>query len=95
VFSSAKINIRDTNLASLENTGLTGTQLNSKLGLLELFSDQIRNGVKRAIKYLLDLINSILDSIKFALGSVGGAVVDQIKEFKDMVKTKIELANEY
>jgi len=95
VFSTAISNIRNVELERLEECGLTDTALSSKLGLLEIYSDQLRKGIKKALKYLLELINSILSSIKFALGAASGAVIDFIAEFKDMVKSKIGLANDW
>lgn len=78
--------------ANLEDTGLTGRSLSAKLGVLESLSAQLRRGLRKAIKYILDMINAIVGSIKTAIGPVG-AVADAIAELKDMIKAKIDISN--
>ncbi len=78
--------------ANLVDTGLTGVSLSAKFGVLEALSDQMRSGLRKALKYILDMVNALVGSIKTALGPAG-AVADAIAELKDMIKAKIEIAN--
>ncbi|EHS53294.1 hypothetical protein PDO_4300 [Rhizobium sp. PDO1-076] len=80
------------NEANLVDTGLTGVSLSAKFGVLEALSGQMRSGLRKALKYILDMVNAIVGSIKTALGPAG-AVADAIAELKDMIKAKIEIAN--
>ncbi|MTI02185.1 hypothetical protein [Roseibium sp. RKSG952] len=80
--------------SDIGEVGLAGPSLSGKLGVLEAFSGQFRQGVKKVIKYILDLVNSIVGSIKTALGP-GGVVADAIAELKDLIKAKIDMANDW
>jgi hypothetical protein len=91
IFERASESIYDSQIVEV---GLAGPSLSGKLGVLEAFSGQMRRGVKKVIKYILDLVNSVVGSIKAALGP-GGLVADAIAELKDLIKAKIELANDW
>ncbi|MFC3118880.1 hypothetical protein [Jhaorihella thermophila] len=78
--------------ANLEDTGLTGRSLSAKFGVLEALSEQLRRGLRKALKYILDMVNAVVGSIKAALGPAG-VVADAIAELKDMIKAKIDIAN--
>ena len=78
--------------ANLDDTGMTGISLSAKFGVLEALSDQLRRGLRKALKYILDMVNAVVGSIKTALGPAG-AVADAIAELKDMIKAKIDIAN--
>ncbi|MCV6584235.1 MAG: hypothetical protein OIF47_01735 [Marinibacterium sp.] len=80
--------------ADLGNVGLSGPSLSGKLGVLEALSGQIQAGVRKALKYILELINSILSSLKIALGPLA-FLVDSIAELKDLIKAKIEIVNDW
>ncbi len=80
--------------ARLGDAGLEGRSLWAKFRFLEALSNQIRNGIRKALKYILDMVNAVLGSIKSALGAAG-IVVDGVAELKDMVKAKIDLANDW
>ena len=79
-------------IANLEDTGLTGRSLSAKFGVLEALSGQLRRGLRKALKYILDMVNAVVGSIKTALGPAG-VVADAIAELKDMIKAKIDIAN--
>ncbi len=92
-FDSAREAVGGTNPENLQAVGLTGDSLIAKLSVLEFYSKHLREGFKKAIKYIFDMINHILGSLKAAAGPATSLSVDMIQEFKDLIKTKIEFMN--
>jgi hypothetical protein len=94
-FQRAAAGIESVTDTALSDTGLSGDNLRVNLVVLTSFSDRMRGGFRKAIKYILDVVNKLLGSIKAALSAAGGVVIDAIAELKDIIKAKIEFINEW
>ncbi|MEM1317043.1 MAG: hypothetical protein AAGF29_02120 [Pseudomonadota bacterium] len=92
IVGKAVENIADISLEKLNDHGLIGAPLVFKIDMIMEFFGQIGKGLKAAIIYLMKLLNSLLESLKSALGALG-APLDFIKELKDFIEAKIDLVD--
>ncbi|NML76838.1 hypothetical protein HHL25_22105 [Rhizobium sp. S-51] len=93
IFNRARAGISDIATDALEATRLIGNGLLSKLKGLVSMGDKMRKGLRKALTYLLDMVNAVLSSIANAAAKVTSLVIDAIAELKDLIKAHIDLAN--
>ncbi|MEJ6402555.1 hypothetical protein [Yoonia sp. 2307UL14-13] len=72
-----------------DEVGLSGQSLDAKFAGLNQLSGLVWRGVRKAIKYLLSLVNSILSS----LGRLTMAA-DAIQEMKDLIESKTDFVSD-
>ena len=70
--------------------GLSGYSLTTKFSALNQLSSLVRKGAKKAIEYLLSLVNSIL-------GSLGKLTLfaDAIQEMKDLIENTTDFVTDW
>lgn len=85
-FSKCLHDIETATPEALETYGLAGPSLKAKVKGLNALSDAMNRGLRKAVLWLLNLINSIL-------GSLGKLTifVDAIKELKDLFESTTDL----
>ena len=85
-FNEAKDAVENISDNKLDSHGLTGEQLNGKLGVVDFFSQKfLKNKLRKFLIRLLKAIETLLKSILSALG-VSGA----IDEFKELLENAVK-----
>lgn len=93
IFDRARAGIADITREALEATRLVGNGLLSKFKGVVSMSDKMRGGLRKALTYILDMVNAVLSSIGNAATKVTSLVIDAIAELKDLIKAHIDLVN--
>ncbi len=88
-FANAEKSLARIGPTQLDEVGLSGLSLDAKFAGLNQLSGLVWRGARKAIRYLLSLVNSILGS----LGKLVGAA-DAIKEMKDLIESTTELVSD-